>query len=53
MIGLLLLMVSIVGGVMKYQESATENTESQNWKQVLQTEIKEGRAELKDMEKCT
>ena len=50
MIGLLLLMVSIAGGVMKYQESKTENADLQNWKQVLQTEIKEERAELKEME---
>ena len=50
MIGLLLLMVSVAGGVLKYQENQAGNAGSENWKQVLQTEINEGRAELKEME---
>ena len=43
MIGLLLLMVSVAGGVLKYQENQAGNAGSENWKQVLQTEIMEGR----------
>ena len=50
MIGLLLLMVSVAGGVLKYQENQAGNAGSENWKRVLQTEINEGRAELKEME---
>lgn len=49
MIGLLLLMVSIAGGVLKYQEIKMDNANSQNWKTLLQTEIKEEKAELKNM----
>ena len=40
MIGLLLLMISVAGGVLKYQENTAAEADSQNWKQGLQTEIR-------------
>lgn len=49
MLGLLILMVSLEAGILKYQENNIENGTSQNWKQALQTEIKEEKQELKDM----
>jgi ABC-2 type transport system permease protein len=49
MIGLLLVMVSVAGGVLKYQANQAGNAGSENWKQVLQTEIKEEKNELKEM----
>ena len=49
MIGLLLLMTSVAGGVLKYQENTTTGADNQNWKQSLQIEIDEAKKELKDM----
>ena len=49
MIGLLILMVSVQAGILKYQENKQIAGTIQNWKQVLQTEIKEEKKELKDM----
>jgi len=49
MIGLLLLMISVAGGVLKYQENTATGADSQNWKQGLQIEIDETKKELKDM----
>ena len=49
MIGLLLLMTSVAGGVLKYQENTATVADSQNWKQSLQIEIDEAKKELKDM----
>ena len=36
MIGLLLLMISVAGGVLKYQENTSTGADNQNWKQGLQ-----------------
>ena len=49
MIGLLLLMIAVAGGMLKYQENTATGADSQNWKQSLQTEIDEAKDELKDM----
>jgi ABC-2 type transport system permease protein len=49
MIGLLLLMVSVAGGVLKYQENKAEETDNQNWKQTMQIEIDESKNQLKEM----
>ena len=49
MIGLLLLMISVAGGVLKYQENTATEADNQNWKQSLQIEIDETKKELKDM----
>ena len=49
MIGLLLLMISVAGGVLKYQENTATGADNQNWKQSLQIEIDETKKELKDM----
>ena len=49
MIGLLLLMISVAGGVLKYQENTATGADNQNWKQGLQIEIDETKKELKDM----
>ena len=49
MIGLLLLMISVAGGVLKYQENTATEADNQNWKQGLQIEIDETKKELKDM----
>jgi ABC-2 type transport system permease protein len=49
MIGLLLLMISVAGGVLKYQENTSTGADNQNWKQSLQIEIDETKKQLKDM----
>ena len=49
MVGLLLLMISVVGGVLKYQENTATEADNQNWKQSLQIEIDEAKKELKDI----
>ena len=36
MVGLLLLMISGVGGVLKYQKNTATEADNQNWKQSLQ-----------------
>jgi ABC-2 type transport system permease protein len=49
MIGMLLLMVSIFSGILKYQQGHETANDNSNWKQVIQAEITASKNDLKEM----
>lgn len=50
MIGMVLIMVSITGGVFKYIENKKEISPNQDWKQALHSDIQEMEKELNELE---
>ncbi|WP_075980036.1 ABC transporter permease [Bacillus massilinigeriensis] len=49
MIGLLVMMLTVMGGIIKYQEGNGAAPDNQNWKQELQTQINSSQKELETM----
>lgn len=49
MIGLLVLMVTFMGGIIKYQISKEDAPDNKNWKQELQVSINESKKQLEEM----
>ncbi|MFB6469587.1 ABC transporter permease [Cytobacillus sp. Hz8] len=49
MIGLLIFIIVVMGGIIKYQDSKSTAPDNQNWKQGLQTDINESKKQLQQM----
>lgn len=50
MIGFLILMVTVMGGVTKYEEARGTAPDNENWKQALQAEVDQQKKDLQEME---